>query len=506
MKGISLKYAGLAGLSGLMLTAGFSPTGMDWIAWISLIPLFICLEDKSPLDAFKLGLITGLFHYLSLIYWIIVVLHRYGNIPFILSLGALLLLSLYLALYIAFFALILIGFRQTRLSAFFGASIWVSLEYARAHILTGFPWCLLGYTQYPRLSLIQISDIVGVYGISFIIVLVNLVIYHLLSNSKSRKSLLAEAIFTSCIIGSIFLYGYNSIRAKADINLNEKEIKTIIAQGNIDQSLKWDTDFQEKTLEIYKKLSEKSVVFKPQIIIWPETAFPSFFQDTSYLSDEVYQTAKVVDSYILFGSPAYKKNKDTILFFNRAYLVSEDKIVDYYDKVHLVPFGEYVPLKKYIPFIHRLVPSAGDFFSGMKIKPIHAPEFQMGILICFESIFPDISRKLVLEGAEFLVNLTNDAWFGQTSAPYQHLSMAVFRCIENGLPMARAANTGISAFILPDGRIIKKSRIFVRELLQHKIELKRNKTFYSHFGDIFAILIMFITSIKLFWKLAILRR
>ncbi|HUU40814.1 MAG TPA: apolipoprotein N-acyltransferase, partial [Desulfatiglandales bacterium] len=464
-----------------------------------------CLEDKSRSDAFKLGLLTGLFHYLSLIYWIVVVLHHYGNIPFILSLAALLLLSLYLALYIALFALILIGFRQSRLSSFWGASIWVSLEYARANLLTGFPWCLLGYTQYSRLSLIQVSDIGGVYIISFVIVLVNLTVYHLLFNSKSKKSMAIETIFASLLIGFMLLYGYRNVKEKAYVNLNEKRIKVAIAQGNIDQSLKWDREFQEKTLEIYEKLSEKSAGFKPQMIIWPETAFPFFFQDKSGLSEKVYQIAKTANSYILFGSPAYEQGKDTILYFNRAYIVSGYGVVDYYDKVHLVPFGEYVPLKKYIPFVQRLVPAAGDFSPGCKIKPIDAQGFHAGILICFESIFPYISRKHALEGAELLVNLTNDAWFGRTSAPYQHLSMAVFRCVENGLPMARAANTGISAFILSSGKIIKKSGLFVEGMLQHEIKLKCNKTFYSQFGDIFAIILMFTTILKLFLTQAIRR-
>jgi apolipoprotein N-acyltransferase len=304
----------------------------------------------------------------------------------------------------------------------------------------------------------------------------------------------------------MLLYGHYSVTEKRDINSNKKSIRAIIAQGNIDQSLKWDKELQDNTVKIYKNLSEKATGFRPQIIIWPETAFPWFFQEPSYLSDEVYQIAKKLDSYILFGSPAYKKTKDAILYFNRAYLISEDKIVDYYDKVHLVPFGEYVPLGRYLPFVHRLVQTAGDFSSGKEIKPVRAPEFRTGILICFESIFPDISRKLASEGAELLVNLTNDAWYGRTSAPYQHLSMAVFRCIENGLPMARAANTGISAFILPDGSVIKKSGIFTEEILQHEITLKDGKTFYSHFGDIFAILLTVIVFIKLFWKLAIVRR
>jgi apolipoprotein N-acyltransferase len=557
MINISLKNMLLAGLSGLMLTASFSPINLDWMAWISLLPLLISIEGKSRSDAFKIGLIAGIFHYLTLIYWIVTVISRYGNISLGLSLSALLLLSFYLSLYMAFFALLVVNVKKSSLYSFWGACIWVALEYARSHIMTGFPWCLLGYSQFSRLPLIQISDITGVYGLSFVIVWVNFVIYNLVfltikktistyttvhkpqatifdhkkhngqqktdspSSRRSRFSETAvlsefrksgrwwaesgyaariiaiEIILTSLVIGFILFYGNNKL--KENTKNNGKDLRVVIVQGNIDQSIKWDLDFQEKTVSIYRKLSIESADFEPQLIIWPETALPYYFQDTSQLSKEVFEVAKITNSNILFGSPGYVKHKDTMVYYNRAYIISANKVFDYYDKVHLVPFGEYVPLKKYIPFVHRVVPAAGDFSGGREVKPLHSPDLTIGSLICFEAIFPDISRKLAIKGAELLVNLTNDAWFGRTSAPYQHLSMAVFRCVENGLPMVRAANTGISAFILANGKIVNKSELFVRGTLQREIQLKQKKTFYSQLGDIFAILIIIITISKLLW-------
>lgn len=547
----------LAGLSGLMLTASFSPINLDWMAWISLLPLLISIEGKSRSDAFKIGLIAGIFHYLTLIYWIVTVISRYGNISLGLSLSALLLLSFYLSLYMAFFALLVVNVKKSSLYSFWGACIWVALEYARSHIMTGFPWCLLGYSQFSRLPLIQISDITGVYGLSFVIVWVNFVIYNLVfltikktistyttvhkpqatifdhkkhngqqktdpprsqrrrfsetavlsefrksgrwwaENGYAARIIAIEIILTSLVIGFILFYGHNNL--KENTKNNGKDLRVVIVQGNIDQSIKWDLDFQEKTVSIYRKLSIESADFEPQLIIWPETALPYYFQDTSQLSKEVFEVAKITNSNILFGSPGYVKHKDTMVYYNRAYIISANKVFDYYDKVHLVPFGEYVPLKKYIPFVHRVVPAAGDFSGGREVKPLHSPDLTIGSLICFEAIFPDISRKLAIKGAELLVNLTNDAWFGRTSAPYQHLSMAVFRCVENGLPMVRAANTGISAFILANGKIVNKSELFVRGTLQREIQLKQKKTFYSQLGDIFAILIIIITISKLLW-------
>ncbi|MFH1327968.1 MAG: apolipoprotein N-acyltransferase, partial [Candidatus Bathyarchaeota archaeon] len=329
MTRISIKNVVLAGLSGLMLTASFAPIDLHWIAWISLFPLLMSLEGKSPVGAFKSGLFAGLLHYLTLIYWIVVVLSRYGNLTFMVSLTALFLLSSYCAIFMALFALIVVSLKKHRLSSFWGASIWVALEYTRAHIMTGFPWCLLGYSQYSRLPLIQISDIAGVYSMSFIIVLVNIVLYNLvfILNSKKKKPIVVEAALASFLIGFILFYGYHSLKGKAEDNPKGKGLRAVIVQGNIDQSVKWSPNFQEKTVAIYKKLSEKSTDFKPHIIIWPETALPFFFQDSSYLSKEVFETAKTVNSKILFGSPAYVKNKDTILYYNRAYIISGNGVL-----------------------------------------------------------------------------------------------------------------------------------------------------------------------------------
>ena len=508
MDKISLKNFSLAILSGLMLTVSFPSLGFHWIVWISLVPLLISVKDKSLFIALKLGIIAGLSHYLTLIYWIAAVLVHYGNINVFISISIMFLFSLYIAFYIALFPIILHLFKNDIFPIFWGAGAWVALEYIRAHILTGFPWCLLGYSQYSIIPLIQISDITGVYGVSFMIVIVNLLIYNIFFNGniKKTKPLVMRTLLVSILAGSVLLYGYYTLNKKTEARTTGKKIRAVIVQGNINQSLKWNPKFQEKTIDIYGKLSEESACFKPQIIIWPETAAPFFFQEGSKLSEKIFKISKTTNANILFGSPAYSRNGSTINYFNRAYLISKNKILGYYDKVHLVPFGEYVPLKKFIPFAHRLVTAAGDFLSGKNTGPMNMDDTKIGPLICFESIFPKISRMHTAQGSELLINITNDAWFGRTSAPYQHLSMAVFRCVENGLPMARAANTGISAFILEDGTILKKGGLFTEEVLMENIKCGSNKTFYSQYGDIFAIIMLLITSIKLFWLISIKRR
>jgi apolipoprotein N-acyltransferase len=203
---------------------------------------------------------------------------------------------------------------------------------------------------------------------------------------------------------------------------------------------------------------------------------------------------------MIFGSPAYRKERDTVSFFNRAYLASPAaEILGSYDKVHLVPFGEYVPMKRFLPFVRRLVVAAGDFVAGSKVEPLELPTAAAGVLICFESIFPELGRAMTKNGASLLVNLTNDAWYGMSSAPFQHFSMAVFRAVENRRPLVRAANTGISAFILPSGRITAQSGLFTEALLTMEIPVPDSGlTLYTRYGDFFAVAFTLFSAVNIF--------
>jgi apolipoprotein N-acyltransferase len=339
---------------------------------------------------------------------------------------------------------------------------------------------------------LQIADITGVYGISFLVILTNLVIYNLLLGRVyvGKQVLIAEIATLTGLIGITLSYGYYRVGQVSQSGGGERTIRAAIVQGNIDQSMKWDEEFQDKTMAIYYGISLESRPFQPHLIVWPETAVPFFFQDSSHLSELIQRVARITKADILFGSPAYDIQGDALSYYNRVYLLHGDGHCEHYDKVHLLPFGEYVPLQRFLPFVHRLVPAAGDFSPGKRPKLLSAKDFLVGPLICFEAIFPELSRKLARQGAELLVNVTNDAWFGRTSAPYQHLSMSVLRCVETRLPMARAANTGVSAFILPDGKIVKKSKLFTRSLVTYELRLGQDTTFYSQYGNFFAILIL----------------
>lgn len=497
----------LAVISGTLLTASFAPVGMSFLSWIALVPLLKGIENESLSGAVRLGFITGMVHYLTLIYWIIIVLGHYGNLNIVLSFILYLLLCIYMALYMGAFSFLTVCSRDSRFFLLLIGSFWVALEFIRAKFLTGFPWCLLGYSQYRHLDLIQIADIFGVYGLSFLIILVNGLIYRIFFRNrktigqKTGSNLMKwETLMIILMVGGTIGYGHYRLSEWEEKKEDLRSIRAAVIQGNIDQSLKWDPTYQAKTLEIYQKLTRATYDFKPDLIVWPETSVPFFFQDSSDLTSEVDSISEEAGCGLIFGSPAYKQTTEGIYYYNRAYLISADrKQPEYYDKVHLVPFGEYVPLKKFLSFINRLVPAAGDFAEGDEIVMLNYRNLSMGVLICFEAIFPEIARVHVAKGANVLINITNDAWFGKTSAPYQHLAMAVFRAVENRRTLIRAANTGFSAYIDPQGKIIGRSSLFREEALKASIKISETPlTFYSRSGDLFALALLCICLITTF--------
>jgi len=487
----------LAILSGTLLTLSFPPGSFSFVAWFALIPLLKGIQTASPSRAFTLGVAFGLAHYLTLLYWIIVVLQHYGNLPFLVALFALILLCLYLSLYLGLFSILASRFSDSRFFPVLMACYWVSLEYLRAHLMTGFPWCLLGYTQYEHLHLIQLADLFGVYGISFLIALVNGVLFSIIARPlrENARMLKWELSILVILLAGAWIYGHHHLSNFGAAEQAGRPVRAAVIQANIDQSVKWDPAYQEETIRGYYRLTRSAYAFHPELIVWPETSLPFFFQDNPKFSPGIFSLAKESGAVLVFGSPAYKRDRGVVHFYNRAYMIAPDtRRVQYYDKNHLVPFGEYVPLKEYLPFIRRLVEAAGDFAQGEKLKPLKTQDMSLGILICFEAIFPELARALAKEGADVLVNITNDAWFGMTSAPYQHLCMAVFRAVENRRPMIRAANTGFSAFIKPTGAIQAKSDLFEKQVLKESITIGSFPlTAYSRFGDLFAITLLFIS-------------
>jgi apolipoprotein N-acyltransferase len=261
-----------------------------------------------------------------------------------------------------------------------------------------------------------------------------------------------------------------------------------VIQGNIDQTVKWNPAFQAATIKTYNRLSLSAKPENPDLIVWPESATPFYLFYNKEPTQEVLEGIQKINTDFLIGSPSFEGKEANIRYYNSAYLISPgSKTISKYDKAHLVPYGEYVPFKRWLPFLGKMVAQVGDFRPGKAGKTIPWKKDALGVQICYEIIFPDLSRAMVKNDAGLLINITNDAWFGKTSGPYQHFSMTVLRAVENRRALARAANTGISGFIDPAGRILTSTPLLQEAAVTQTLPLIHKKTFYTRFGDIFAL-------------------
>lgn len=512
----------LAVLSGVLLIFIF-PTvifgrhfpDLGILAWIALVPLLIAIKDKRPKSAFSLGLLAGLVSFLGILYWIRILSPLVG----------LFVLAFYLALYIALFCFLFNFISQrylltcspahlpTCLSIFIAPILWVSLEYIRSVLLSGFPWALLGYSQYLNTPLIQISEFTGVYGVSFLIVLVNATIAYTISVVRLPRSSpkamvwgrpssivhkILPVVIAAVILVACFTYGKLILRT-SHLTPRNSELKVGIVQGNIDLEEKWSGILHEKVLDTHIRLTEEVAKEEPELIVWSETATASCLKHEGGDLVQLSDLARRLGSHLLIGSLDLAPENN---YYNSAFLISpKGDIVYQYNKVHLVPFGEVIPLRRQLPFLARFVErmGGGGIKAGKELTIFDLNGKRFGVLICYEGIFDNLVRRFVKKGADFIVNITNDAWYERTSAPYQHFSFSVFRAIENRVPIVRAANTGVSGFIDSQGRIRKDLDIFLEGTLVDKINLKsqacppkleerRRETFYTRFGNLFAYL------------------
>jgi apolipoprotein N-acyltransferase len=482
---------------GVALTSAFDNIGFGFMAWIAIAFLLLGLRNASVRQAGYLGLLAGFVHYVTLLYWLVPTMHTYGPLPVWLSIGALLLLAFYMALYFALFSISVAAAVKRPVFLILAVPVfWVSLEYMKTILFSGFPWGLIGYSQYRYLHLIQIADIFGVYGVSFFLAAVNAALFVGLlhaggldwrNQTVSRVSAVFSVIFLVVIFAFTAGYGrYKIIETDKAMAVSES-LRVSVVQGNIEQSLKWDENYVSETVEKYISLSEEAMPFGPALIVWPETAAPFYFLQDNRLTTRVLEGMQGMNSWFLVGSPSFEYNRDAdeMSFFNSAYLVDpEARAAGVYDKVHLVPFGEYVPLGNWLTFIDRMVQSAGDFKPGISGKTLSMPNADLAVQICYEIIFPRLSAKMVGNGANLIINITNDAWFGKTAGPHQHFSMTVFRSVENRRGLARSANTGISAFVDPVGRITGRTELFETTTLSRSVPLMTGYTFYTKYTDL----------------------
>lgn len=483
-------------ISGLLLVLCFPTIDLFPLAWIALVPFLLSLYNKKPKEAFQAGFFLGIPYFFGTLYWIYHSINHYGGVPFIVSLAIVFVLCLYLSLYTGLFALLFsMNFKSFRLPApLFAPFLWVALEFLRSYVFTGFPWSSIGYTQYKFLSIIQIADITGIYGVSFLVVAVNDAIVEMLLIRRRVREMPLFPLSRTVIGLSLLLLFTSSAFIYGQWRLSQERpgvsLRASVIQGNIEQDRKWDPTYQDAVMQTYSKLSLKAISSSPAIIIWPETSVPFFFGTDRENTEKLTDFQNRLDAYLLFGSVLVKeKGAKRDLLSNSALLLDKTGTVSYvYDKIHLVPFGEYVPLQNFLFFIDKLVVGIGDYMSGDRYMIAETPIGGFATLICYEVIFPGLVRKFYLKGGDFIVNITNDAWFGKTTGPYQHFSMAVFRAVENRKPLIRAANTGISGFIDSNGRILSKTNLFQQAILTNDVKTDSTKSFYTKYGDLFSYL------------------
>lgn len=484
----------LSSVSGLLLTVGFPKPAVACLSWVALIPLLMAVRNTSPRNSLMVGYWCGLVHYLSALYWIWIAVHRYGGVAAPVAAVVLVILCAYLALYPAVFALIASRWQKHPFLWVLGLpGAWVALEFIRAHFITGFPWASLGYSQTPFLELIQVADLGGVFLVSWLVVLGSTALLSLLERGKAWWTIF---ILIAAVVGA-WQYGVWRIE---DIGRRQDGIKpwtVAVLQGNIDQSRKWDPAFQQEIMARYKSLSERAIrdVPSPELMVWPETSAPFFYGIEDQLTAQLNRMVESVGVPFLFGSPGVTMEGGEPRLQNRAYLVNASgRLEGLYAKQHLVPFGEYVPLKKILFFVDRLVQAAGDFVPGKDGSPLVSGNRPFGVLICYEDIFPELARDEVLRGASALINITNDAWYGDSSAPYQHLEMARWRAIEFRVPLIRAANTGISAIFEASGKSCGTIPLDTEGFLTVSVRPLRTSTLYAKWGDAFAWLCLLTTA------------
>ncbi|MBI3996607.1 MAG: apolipoprotein N-acyltransferase [Candidatus Omnitrophica bacterium] len=529
--------------SAILLVLSFPNFNQPWCAWIAFVPWLLLLRTTSSRAAFWWSYLIGALFFLGSMWWLIYV-----------TVVGWLVLCAYLALYFGIFGWCVVrhqtsdirhqgrfvcGLRSGVRSLIVIPALWVTLEFARSHVLTGMGWNLLAYSQTSWRPLIQFADLTGAWGISFLIVMGNAAIADYISTTvwgrgrarpdgsnrraggvgggKRTQSVLIRA---ACVMILVLIgLGYGAWRISSIVDASS--IRVAVAQGNIPQTEKWDEAFQERILTQYETLTREAARTEPDLIVWPETSVPGYFGLDEEITQRVFALAKSVKAPLLVGAPMGHLDGVEWMMTNSAALVDHRGVIDQrYDKLHLVPFGEFVPFERTLPWLRRLLPPIGDFDrghhhtvfhieqeadvlgrgardegrgkTGFPTSPVSRPLPPFSVLICFEDVFPELARRFVQEGARMLVVITNDAWFGPTAAAYQHAQTSIFRAVELRVPVVRAANTGWSGCIDPAGRILgsvhdeQGRELFIAGTHACDVPLSYTRTLYERWGDWFA--------------------
>ncbi len=501
-KGKTLDYF-YSTLGGLLACLGLPGLLSPLLTIPGVWMLLRSVEERGRGVAAKRGFLWGVVYFGAMVWWIAPTISHYGQLPLWAAIPIVALLVLYLAFYPAVwaytYALLPVETGITR--AAWGAALWGVSEWLRGKILTGFPWGVLALGLSAHPFFIQPADLLGIYGVGVLFFLSVASGFSMVScYQKGDKRGALWSLLGLLVITLLWtIYGMErerrfSLGNEATIALDAAggPVCAISVQGSIPQRLKWDPELKEETLRRYLDLTRKGLSKcsdqQVKMAVWPETAVTTYLQEDMDTLFRLSSFARANGLYLLFGAPSYEVRDgggSGFRFYNSAYLIGPDgTLAARYDKRHLVPFGEYMPLGPFSDLARSWLPTAGDFVSGDRGGVLDSHRgLKIGTLICFESIFPELARDSVLQGANLLAVITNDAWFGRTPAPFQHEAMSVFRAVEERRWLIRAANTGVSSIIAPTGERVVTTDIFVPAVISHTIRPMKYWTPYSRIGE-----------------------
>lgn len=497
-----------AGLSGLLCALAFPPFNLAPLALCFLAPLLWAVAGKGFSFAFRLGFFAAVCFFSVLLWWLVPTLARFGAMEIWAAAPIIGLLILYISLFWGIWAVFWVFLQQKGL-AFWQICIsvsafWGMLEWCREILFTGFPWGNPVYALSEFPVFLQLAEIIGIHGLVAVLIMLNLLLWHALQSFRKvgiRQGVLVFLPFLA-IVAVLFLHGKWRMESVKAQDAEFPVLPVAVLQGSFPMDVKWRPEFQEETVDRYTELARKALNDMQQknllsfddkakivpLMVMPETAAPFYFQELGPAAQRLLYVAYDLNTWMLFGSLAYvpapNEGKAVLGQLNSAYLIdSQPRVLGRYDKRHLVPFGEYLPLNGALEWLREIFPTAGDFLPGVPDNIVlKADGLRIGVLICFESIFPELSAEMTRAGARILAVITNDAWFGRTGAPYQHEAMSVFRSIETRRWLLMSANTGVSSIFTPWGERVGQTRLFEPAYLTASVPLRNDVTFYASRG------------------------
>jgi apolipoprotein N-acyltransferase len=474
----------LCGAAGAL---SFPTTDWSVLAWLWLILPLAGALTRPPREALGGGWLAGTAFFLLLLRWLDHTFQNYSAIPWPVTWLPIAALAAYCGLYTGLVCAAVSALRPRLGQGWalaLAPALWVAGEWIRGWLMGGFPWGLLGYSQHLELPVIQIAELGGVYAVSFVIVAVNAALSALwiFGGRRAAPGLAAAAMLLAGSLG----FGWWTLARESAAERAGRTVFVALIQPSIEQTIKEDPTYRERTMAVYEELTREAARqpsgARPILILWPETAAPIFLRGDPPLRARLIALSREVGTPLLVGSIDRLPGPNG-KFLNSAFLLGDQGITDKYDKIRLVPFGEYVPLASLLGFVRQWAEFISDFAPGSRETVFPLPGARFGTVICYEVISPSLFRSFVIGGASFMTNITNDAWFGRTSGPWQHLGMLPLRAVENRVAIARAANTGVSAFVSPEGRVGPILPLFERGVLSASIPLRSRTTLYTRWGD-----------------------